>query len=146
MTLKSKHDAATVIDAGHPPVAEGTVLVDWDGVIQKFGMIYDTTDPIDGVPEALRKLASLGYRIVIFTSRLSKVWHDSEGWDHEKAKKEQLDYMQTFLDKYDIPYDDFTCEKIPSLAYFDDKAYRVATGPNGLANAVAEFLSERTGV
>lgn len=146
MTLQSKHDAATVIDAGHPPIAEGKVLIDWDGVIQKFGMIYDTTDPIEGVVDAIRKLKEAGYTIIIFTSRLSKTWHEAEGWEHAKAVAEQLEYMQGFLIKHGIPFDGFTAEKMPSLAYFDDKAYRVAIGPNGLANAVAEFLTERAGV
>ena len=48
--------------------------------------------------------------------------------------------MKTFLDKHGIPYDGFTCDKIPAVAYFDDKAWRVPTGPFGLAWAVNEFL------
>lgn len=143
MTLASKFDAQTVIDAGHPPVAEGKILIDWDGVIQPFGMIFDSRRPIAGVPKAIRTLKKQGYTIIIFTSRLSKTWHDSEGWDHEQACKEQIGYMRKFLRKYNIPFDGFTAEKLPSVAYFDDKAYRVQKGPWGLAYAVNEFLKDK---
>jgi hypothetical protein len=51
--------------------------------------------------------------------------------------------MENFLKKYKIPYDGFTSEKIPSVAYFDDKAWRVEIGPNGLANAVEQFLDKK---
>ena len=144
--LQSKFDAQSVIDAGHPPVADRKVLVDWDGVITPFGMIFETTEPIEGVVESLNALKSAGYQIIIFTSRLSKAWHDSEGWDHEQATEEQLTYMQDFLLQHNIPYDGFTCEKIPAEAYFDDKAYRVEKGPRGLYDAVAQFMNERSGV
>lgn len=140
--LESKHDAQAVIDAGHPPVAAGTVLIDWDGVIQKFGMLFEG-GPQAGVVEAIKRLKAEGYRIIIFTSRLSKVWHDSEGWDHEKATAEQLDYMEKFMKLHDIPYDGFTSEKIPAVAYFDDKAWR-AEGPLGLTMAVAMFLEHES--
>lgn len=143
MTLTSKFVAKEVIDAGHPPVAEGKILIDWDGVIQPFGMIFDSRRPIAGVPKAIRVLKKKGYRIVIFTSRLSKTWHDSEGWDHDQACKEQINYMRKFLKKYSIPFDEFTAEKVPAVAYFDDKAYRVPKGPQGLAAAVDQFLKDK---
>lgn len=146
MTLKSKFVAKEVIDAGHPPVAEGKVLIDWDGVIQPFGMIFDSKRPIAGVANAIRTLKKRGYTIVIFTSRLSKAWHESEGWDHDKATREQIKHMSSFLDRYRIPYDEFTAEKIPAVVYFDDKAYRVQKGKYGLANAVKLFLAEKEGL
>ena len=141
--LQSKFSAKEVIDAGHPPVAEGKVLIDWDGVIQPFGMMFDDRRPIKGVIQAIRQLKEAGYTIVIFTSRLSKTWHKSEGWSHKKAKAEQIEHMSRFLDRWNIPYDDFTAEKMPAVAYFDDKAYRVQKAPMGLANAVEEFLIDR---
>lgn len=146
MTLTSKFVAQEVIDAGHPPVAEGKILIDWDGVIQPFGMIFDNKRPIAGVADAIRTLKKKGYTIVIFTSRLSKVWHKSEGWSHERATEEQIKHMSAFLDKYNIPYDEFTAEKIPAVCYFDDKAYRVEKGPYGLKNAVGQFIAEKEGL
>ena len=139
--LESKHNAKEVIEAGHPPVARGIVCVDFDGTIFPFGDISVTGEPIEGAAEAVRTLKSLGYTIVIFSSRFSKSWHDHEGWDHAEAMEEQLHLVRAALLIYGIPWDRMTAEKIPAVAYFDDKAYRAA-GPRGLQRAVEEFLGE----
>jgi hypothetical protein len=136
----SRFDAQTVIDAGHPPVASGKILVDWDGVIQRFGMIFDhESEPMPGVVATMQELKRAGYTLIVFTSRLSKAWHDSEGWDHETAVREQTEYMTEFCKRHDIPVDGFTAEKIPAVAYFDDKAWR-AEGDYGLQRASSVFL------
>jgi hypothetical protein len=124
----SRFNADEVIAAGHPPVAAGTVCVDFDGTIFPFGAV-----------SAVKQLKDRGYRIVIFSSRFSRTWHEHEGWDHEVALAEQKRLVAKALDAHGIPYDDMTAEKIPALAYFDDKAWR-ADGSAGLFLGVHDFL------
>jgi hypothetical protein len=88
---------------------------------------------------AVKQLKDRGYRIVIFSSRFSRTWHEHEGWDHEVALAEQKRLVAKALDAHGIPYDDMTAEKIPALAYFDDKAWR-ADGSAGLFLGVHDFL------
>lgn len=138
--LQSRFNADEVIEAGHPPVAKGIVCVDFDGTIFPFGqMDVSGVEPIEGAANAVRSLKAAGFTIVIYSSRFSRQWHEHEGWDHEEAMTEQLQLVKNALDAYDIPYDRFESEKIPAVAYFDDKAYRAA-GPYGLAIAVESFF------
>jgi hypothetical protein len=137
----SKFDAQAVIDAGHPPVARRVVCVDFDGTIFPFGNLFNVNaQPIPGAVGAMRALKEAGYHIVVFSSRFSAAWHRHEGWDHVVAMREQAEFCEAMLDRWQIPFDDFTAEKIPAEAYFDDKAYR-AEGDYGLFNAVDQFLS-----
>lgn len=142
--LTSRFNPTEVIRDGHPPVARGVVCVDFDGTIFPFGQMDVTgVQPLRGAPEAVRALKEKGYRVVIFSSRFSKAWHEHEGWDHDVAMREQRALVASALAAYDIPWDDMTAEKIPALAYFDDKAWRVDED-NDLYESVADFLySER---
>lgn len=143
--MESRFNADEVIAAGHPPVAKGVVCVDFDGTIFPFGDFEASSPPIPGAVDAMIRLREAGYQIVIFSSRLSKVWHKHEGWDHDKAVHEHLEYMGAALKRENIPYDGFADEKIPAQAYFDDKAWR-AEGDNGLWNAVGQFLGSEEGL
>lgn len=141
--LTSRFDPNEVIADGHPPVAKGIVCVDFDGTIFPFGQMDVTNvEPIPGAAEAVRTLKGMGYQIVIFSSRFSKAWHDHEGWDHLEATAEQAKHVKSALDAWMIPYDRFTAEKIPAVAYFDDKAWRADIVTGGLAGAVSDFLLE----
>lgn len=143
--IESKFDSNEVIAAGHPPVAKGIVCVDFDGTIFPFGNMWGTEPPIAGAIEAVKALKEQGYTVMIFSSRFSKSWHDHEGWDHAQALREHGSYVSKMLEAYNIPYDGFTCEKIPAQAYFDDKAYR-AEGDGGLLNAVRQFMGDEVGL
>lgn len=138
--LQSKHNSQEVLDAGHPPVANKRVCVDFDGTIYPFGLLMTPAAPIKGAAQAVQELKDMGYTIIIFTSRLSRAWHEHEGWDHEEAMKEQIEYITAALDRDGIPYDFITAEKVPAEAYFDDKAYRAA-GDLGLMRAVSLFIN-----
>lgn len=122
--------AAAALEAlvTHPPVAEGVVLVDFDGTLYPWGQMFDAPEPIDGSGAAVRLLKELGFTIGIFTSRLSPFWHESEGRDPETAIKAHLSYIEYVCNRDNIPFDFITAEKVPAVAYFDDKAYRVTTG------------------
>lgn len=138
--LESKHDAQEVIDAGHPPIAAKTVLIDFDGTIFPFGEIYGPKTPYKGVPEAVQALKSSGYRVIVFTSRLSKAWHFAEGWSTREATKDQIRYITKVMKKNKIPFDGITSEKIPCEVYFDDKAVRVGLQYT-LADGINDFIA-----
>lgn len=140
--MTSKHDAQSVIDAGHPPAAHRRVCIDFDGTLYPFGLLMKPAKPYPLAAHAVRVLADMGYTIIIFTSRLSKAWHEHEGWDHDEATKEQLEYITAALERDNIPYDYITAEKVPAEAYFDDKAWRV-DGKRGLYDAVNLFINSQ---
>lgn len=124
----STHEYA--VANGHPPVARRTICVDFDSTIIPWGQsMFDDSDPLPGAAEAIREWKKRGFRIIIFTSRLSRTWWKAEGWDFKEAQVEQMDYIIGILDKHGIPYDGMTAEKIPAIAYIDDKAIEF-TGDN----------------
>ena len=110
--------AHQVISAGHPPIAEGLFLIDFDATIAPFGFLFDFPEPIIGAPKFIQKLKERGYRIGIFTSRLSPVWLQSA---NQKAQ-DHIDYITEYCARYEIPFDFVTAEKVPALGYIDDKA------------------------
>lgn len=107
---------------GHPPVAHGIILVDFDQTIRPWGGLFDFTEPYAGAHDRLHELKSQGYTLVLFTSRLSQVWHISEGRDPREAIYEQLAFLRSYCARFDLPFDEVTAEKIPSIAIIDDKA------------------------
>jgi hypothetical protein len=109
-------------DRGHPPVADGVVCVDFDGTIAPWGDLFGFPEPLPGAREFLKDLRVRGFTIVIFTSRLSTVWHNSEGRDPARGIFEQVEYLRAYFTKYGLECDHVTAEKIPAIAYIDDKA------------------------
>lgn len=104
---------------GHAPVAHNVIAVDFDSTLVFWQAIdYEHTEALPGAKEAVNELYDLGYKIVIFTSRLSPTWHESSGEDGE----EQLRYVQSTLERLGIKYHYVTGEKVPAIAYLDDKA------------------------
>ena len=100
-------------------IADRVVCVDYDGTIVEWGEI-DEPDPVlkTGAREAMVSLRALGYRVVVFTSRLSGLWLDETG----RSAYDQYHYIRDVLNRNDIPFDDITAEKIPACAYIDDMA------------------------
>lgn len=112
---------------GHPPVADGVVCVDFDGTIAPWGDLFGFPEPLPGAKAFLDGLREKGFTIVIFTSRLSTVWHNHEGRDPARGIFEQIEYLRKYFEKYDLPADSVTAEKIPAVAYIDDKAIEFAS-------------------
>jgi hypothetical protein len=110
-------DAAAIAN-GHPPEADGVVCVDFDGTLYPFVGLMDAPRPVVGAVDAMRALRDAGFTIVIWTSRLSEAWLNSSGnrWD------EQHRYVTDLLRRDGIPYSYVTAEKVPAVAYIDDKA------------------------
>jgi hypothetical protein len=116
------------ISRGHPPVAHKVVLVDFDGTMFPFGNLDDeSVRPFPWTVASVKALRDHGYRIVVFTSRLSRRWWVSEVGEEQADifGEKQLAYVTQMLAKNDIPFDEITAEKIPAEAYFDDKAWRI---------------------
>jgi len=107
---------------GHPPVADGIVCVDFDATIAPWGNLFGFPKPLPGAKDFLDMLREKGYTIVIYTSRLSTVWHAHEGRDPAAGIMQQVEYLQEYFKRYDLPADSVTAEKIPAVAYIDDKA------------------------
>jgi len=134
----NRGDVEAVKAAGHPPVAEGVVLVDFDGTLYPFGALFGGEKPLPGARQAVNQLYAMGYQVVIFTSRLSERWLKHE----DRDRQAQIDYITNILKRDDIHFHDITSEKYPAEAYFDDKAYRV-TETHNLLEAVADFLRSK---
>lgn len=115
-----------VRENGHPPIAEGVVCVDFDGTLHPWVGMFDYPEPIEGGPEFMRGLKAKGYTVVIFTSRLSMRWLMSHYGGSLAAanngRRAHLLYITDWCNRHDIPFDDITAEKIPAIAYIDDKA------------------------
>ena len=129
---------------GHPPSAAKTVCIDLDKTIIPWGSLEEIRDPFPGATAAIAKLRRAGFRIVIWTSRLSHSWWRAEGvarnvdpWEFGRAQKAQVERL---LQAGGIHYDLVTAEKIPALAYFDDKGIRVDES-YPLDEAINDFLN-----
>jgi ribonucleotide monophosphatase NagD (HAD superfamily) len=103
---------------GVAPTAADVVAVDFDGTIFPFVDIFGAPEPMEGAVDALKAFKEVGFRIVILTSRLSQRWLEESGnFAHAQYK-----YVANMLDKYGIPWDEITAEKVPAAAYIDDRA------------------------
>ena len=133
---------------GHPPCAAETVCIDFDGTICPWGPLMEDRPPFCGVKDALRALAMQDYRIVILTSRLSPTWWAAEaevrGVKPLAFGAEQIQFVTDYMARWGLPYDALTCEKVPALAYLDDKAWRVAPADHAFGLAVGEFIGRTT--
>lgn len=107
-----------------PTSAKGVVCVDFDGTLRPWGGLFDDPDPLPGAKGFMDKLRERDFQIVVFTSRLSPQWHRDEERVPAIGAYEQLDYIEWWLNRHGIPFDDITAEKVPAEAYIDDRAFR----------------------
>jgi hypothetical protein len=115
-------------------------MIDLDRTIHKYskswqdGSIYDP--PFEGAREAINWLKSLGFEIVIFTTRASRENAIETGDDVGR----QVAMVEAWLKKYYIPYDRITGEKLAALFYIDDRAIHI---PNGDWDHVKSIIEKR---
>lgn len=103
----------------HPPEAEGVFLIDFDQTIHPWGtQMFHYEAPYEGASEFTKKLRGRGYTIGIFTSRLSPFWLSAVG----HTAQDHITYITEYANQYGIEFDFITAEKVPALAYIDDKA------------------------
>jgi hypothetical protein len=137
---------------GHPPSADRVVCVDFDGTLVPWGTtLMGERKVTPHIVETMTLLKSKGYRIVIFTSRLSWTWAKAEllaRTGHADADEIHLwlalqeEWVAATLKANGVPFDDMTAEKIPAEAYFDDKAIRVDEF-YPLNDAIEDFVDGR---
>jgi hypothetical protein len=118
---RSLEEAKAIIKAGHPPEAEGVILVDFDATLYPYGYLFDAPAPLPGAAEFMQAVAAAGYKAIIFTSRLSPRWLESVG----QTAQQHIDYITEVCNRDGIPFTDIIGEKVPSIAIYDDKAVRV---------------------
>jgi len=93
-----------------------SICIDFDKTIHKYskgwddGSIYD--EPIPGIKNFIDSLKNK-YKIVIFSTRVAP--------SNNSDFKEQKNAMIKWLNKYKIHFDEITSEKIPAIAYVDDR-------------------------
>jgi hypothetical protein len=94
------------------------ILIDLDGVIHKYskgfhdGTLYDEVMP--GARDFINNMKDI-YEIVIFTARISKT---KKRFAPPSAKKDVEDWLM----KNGIHFDLVTSDKLPAIAYIDDRA------------------------
>lgn len=129
----------------HPQIANKLVMVDFDGTIVPWGPLMGTKEPFTGVASALARCHRQGYRIGIFTSRMSRTWavYEAGEDDADAFLTDQYHYIAEMLSNHNVPFDFITAEKIPAEAYFDDKAIGVPY-PGTLPGALVAFLNDNS--
>lgn len=116
------------------------VLVDFDGVIHKYGghwnngemnggLMENVKDAIDDIHNAFDNID-----IVIFTTRACK----TEDHNYE----EQIKKLKMFLEKNNIYYDDITGDKLSALIYIDDNGFRFVDWTSDLPQ-IKQIIGER---
>lgn len=109
---------------GYAPSAHKVVLVDFDSTLYPWEPIMSEPDPLPGAVAAMQKLHRAGYRLVIFTSRLSPAWLAESGY----RAVDQIEHIERLLRRDGIPYDEISSEKQPAQVYIDDRAIRFRPG------------------
>lgn len=82
------------------------LAVDFDNTLQTPNESYEIGEPIHANIAKLRECVDLGYKIIIHTARHWEEYHLIESW----------------LDKWNIPYKSIVCGKVLAHRYIDDKA------------------------
>jgi histidinol phosphatase-like enzyme len=96
-----------------------TICVDFDGTLFPWDEdLWADNPPEPGAIKAMRSFHSLGYQIMIFSSRLSDDWVMSTG----ENIMAHHDHMEKLLHKYEVPFDGFAWDKIKADYYIDDRA------------------------
>jgi hypothetical protein len=123
----------------HSPTAHKVICVDFDATLCPWGELFAEPypEPMPGAVRAMKALREAGYRIVIYTSRFSATWIQAEGQDI----KDHAKYVSGFLDHHDIPWDSITAEKIPAVAYIDDRAIHYDGKPGTWAKIARRFTA-----
>lgn len=103
-----------------------TIVFDLDGVIHEYSNGYGTGELgniIPGAAEALHQLTSNGFNVVICTTRLAASWFSTHKKQDEMKVKiaDWLARNEIFQGSH---YHDLTGEKVPAIAYVDDRGIR----------------------
>lgn len=134
---KFHHEYGT--EHGYAPIAHQVLCIDFDATLFPWGELMNwEAQPIPGAVTAVQRMAAKGFDIRIFTSRMSQRWLRDSG----NHKSEQYEYVHKMCTKWGIPFTEIIGEKVPAMAYIDDKAIEF-TGDNwdAIADRVEDMLS-----
>ena len=98
------------------------IAVDLDGVIleyDKWKGIDHFGEPIPGAKESLQKLRNLGFKIIIYTTRVNKI-----NTKKSFTQRDIIKLIEQKLKEYNIPFDEISTEKPLAKYYIDDRAIR----------------------
>ena len=104
-----------------------TISVDFDGVIHKYskgvqdGELYDI--PMKNSKYAMMKLVDRGYKVVIFTARLCPD-RPADWFPIEVMQQKVEDWLKEHGFVQGVHYHQLTNNKVPSVAYIDDRGIR----------------------
>ena len=108
------------------PSARRVICVDFDLTLVAWGALDVVPEPLPDAVAAVRALQALGFEIVILTSRLSPTWwadHCAGGeMDPLMFGGVQHFIVERALIRMGLPGLRVTSEKVPALAYIDDRA------------------------
>lgn len=90
-----------------------TIVFDFDGVIHSYtsgwkGITNIPDKPVNGIKEAIDELRSIGYEVVIVSTRCETV--------------DGMQAIKDYLENYSINVDKIQSTKPPALVYVDDRA------------------------
>ena len=112
------------MDQYYQPYAK-TIVMDIDDTISFAKTyadpgIYAEAEPNTELIATMQRLSKEGYKFILHTSR---------GWiscdeDPERAKKKYLKQIETWMQKYEVPYERIIFGKPFGIIYVDDKSIR----------------------
>ena len=112
---------------------EGTIAVDFDGVIHRYSKGFQGLDnaydpPMPGVVEGLDNLKDMGYRLIIVSSR-------------------PVNVIKDWLDKHEMShyFEDVSNTKHPARYYIDDHAVRFEKEDPQSWENVIKFIKDKEG-
>lgn len=123
-------------------VSNKKLVIDLDDTISRTkNSDYDNSIPIVSVVEKIREYKSMGYDIIIYSSRNMRTYNRNVG----EINVHTLPKMINFLDKYSIPYDEIIVGK-PWCGkggfYVDDKAIRPSEFISKSEDEIKELLQK----
>jgi len=113
---------------GHSPVADKVVCIDFDATLVPWGPLMGDKELLPGAAEALLGFQKAGYKVVIWTSRMSQQWAISVvGNDYDLVAEFLADQRRYVTDTIlrgapTFVMGEMTSEKVAAELYIDDKA------------------------
>lgn len=111
-----------------------TKAIDFDGVIHKYsrgwqdGLIYD--EPVEGALEGMKALVDAGFKVVIFTTRLSK---DANGDKVFELEAEVRAWLMKHGFEWKKHFHEITGEKPLAVEYWDDRGRQFTNWKDNLS-------------
>lgn len=119
-----------------------TIVLDWDGTLVPAAWPDQPTELLPGAVEALRAFHRKGFKLLVFSARLSPYDPYTSQPRHPALVAGEVQYVRDTLDRHGLPYVDiWTLPGKPSgSVYVDDKAERYGGRPGSWAKLTEKIL------